>query len=53
MDRLVEGSLRHALRWHEEMLAAAELLRELGVEPRVAQAAAAQLRGLAALPLAE
>ncbi|MCS6867693.1 NAD(P)-dependent oxidoreductase [Thermus sp.] len=53
VDRLVEGSLRHALRRHEEMLAAAELLRELGVEPRVAQAAAAQLRGLAALPLAE
>lgn len=49
VDRLVEGSLRHARRRHEEMLAAAELLLEAGVEPRVARAAAEQLATLADL----
>lgn len=43
LDRLVDGSRRHAARRVEEMEAACELLRELGVEPRVAASAAAQL----------
>jgi 3-hydroxyisobutyrate dehydrogenase-like beta-hydroxyacid dehydrogenase len=47
VERLVVGSRRHAVRRTEEMEAAAELLRELGVEPRVAEAAAAWLRELA------
>lgn len=46
VDRLTEGSRRHAGRRVEEMEAACELLRELGVEPRVAAAAAAQLVAL-------
>jgi 3-hydroxyisobutyrate dehydrogenase-like beta-hydroxyacid dehydrogenase len=46
VDRLVEGSAHHAVRRIAEMEAAAELLRELGVEPRVAQAAADVLRSL-------
>lgn len=47
VDRLLEGSRHHALRRREEMLAAAELLREVGVEPRVAEAAAGQLGDMA------
>jgi 3-hydroxyisobutyrate dehydrogenase-like beta-hydroxyacid dehydrogenase len=47
VDRFVEGSRVHAKRRIEEMEAAAELLRELGVEPRVAEAAAGVLRQLA------
>lgn len=47
VDRLVDGSRRHAVRRVEEMEAAAELLRELGVEPSVADAAADVLRRLA------
>jgi 3-hydroxyisobutyrate dehydrogenase-like beta-hydroxyacid dehydrogenase len=47
VDRLVEGSARHAVRRIAEMEAAAELLRELGVEPHVAQAATDVLRSLA------
>jgi hypothetical protein len=39
LDRLVEGSRKHALRRTEEMQAAAELLRDLQVEPRVSLAA--------------
>jgi 3-hydroxyisobutyrate dehydrogenase-like beta-hydroxyacid dehydrogenase len=39
IDRLVEGTHRHARRRTDEMAAAAEQLRELGVEPRVATAA--------------
>jgi hypothetical protein len=39
LDRLVEGSRKHALRRTEEMQAAAELLRDLRVEPRVSLAA--------------
>ena len=46
VDRLVEGSRQHAVRRVAEMEAAAELLRELGVEPYVAQAATDVLRGL-------
>jgi 3-hydroxyisobutyrate dehydrogenase-like beta-hydroxyacid dehydrogenase len=44
VDRLVEGSNRHAGRRVAEMEAAADLLREHGVEPHVAQAAAEVLR---------
>jgi 3-hydroxyisobutyrate dehydrogenase-like beta-hydroxyacid dehydrogenase len=44
VDRLVGGSKHHAVRRSAEMEAAAELLRELGVEPRLAQAAAGVLR---------
>jgi 3-hydroxyisobutyrate dehydrogenase-like beta-hydroxyacid dehydrogenase len=47
LDRLVEGSRRHAVRRVEEMEAATELLRELGVEPRIAGAAAGVLAELA------
>jgi 3-hydroxyisobutyrate dehydrogenase-like beta-hydroxyacid dehydrogenase len=47
LTRLVEGSSRHAVRRIDEMAAAAELLEELGVEPRVAQAARAWLEELA------
>jgi 3-hydroxyisobutyrate dehydrogenase-like beta-hydroxyacid dehydrogenase len=47
VTRLVEGSSRHAVRRIDEMEAAAELLEELGVEPRVATAARAWLEELA------
>jgi 3-hydroxyisobutyrate dehydrogenase-like beta-hydroxyacid dehydrogenase len=47
VDRLVAGSRRHAARRVHEMRAACELLTELGVEPRVAAAAVAQLEELA------
>jgi 3-hydroxyisobutyrate dehydrogenase-like beta-hydroxyacid dehydrogenase len=47
-DRALEGSRRHAGRRVDEMEAACELLQELGVEPRVAAASAAQLAELAA-----
>jgi 3-hydroxyisobutyrate dehydrogenase-like beta-hydroxyacid dehydrogenase len=46
VDRLVDGSRRHAGRRMDEMDAACELLRELGVEPRIAAGAAAQLAEL-------
>jgi 3-hydroxyisobutyrate dehydrogenase-like beta-hydroxyacid dehydrogenase len=46
VDRLVEGSAQHAVRRIAEMEAATDLLRELGVEPHVAEAAADVLRGL-------
>ncbi len=39
LERLVDGSHRHARRRADEMAAAAEQLRELGVEPRSATAA--------------
>ena len=48
LERLVEGSRRHAVRRLDEMEAARELLLELGVEPRVAAASAAVLAELAA-----
>ena len=47
LERLLEGSRVHATRRVEEMDAAGELLRELGVEPRVTAAAAATLAELA------
>jgi len=46
VDRLVHGSAQHAARRVAEMEAAAELLRELGTPPLVAEAAAEILRGL-------
>lgn len=46
LDRLVDGSRRHAARRVDEMGAACQLLRELGVEPRVAASAASQLATL-------
>lgn len=46
VDRLVEGSRQHAVRRIAEMEAAAELLRELGLEPRVASTAADVLRSV-------
>ena len=48
LERLVEGSRRHAARRLDEMEAARELLLELGVEPRIAAASAAVLAELAA-----
>jgi len=46
VDRLVEGSLRHARRRREEMAAAAAMLRELGLKPHMAQATEAWLADL-------
>ena len=46
LDRLVEGSRTHAARRVDEMEAASALLRELGVEPRIAAASAALLADL-------
>jgi 3-hydroxyisobutyrate dehydrogenase-like beta-hydroxyacid dehydrogenase len=48
LDRLVEGSRRHAVRRLDEMEAARALLLELGVEPRIAAASSAILAELAA-----
>jgi 3-hydroxyisobutyrate dehydrogenase-like beta-hydroxyacid dehydrogenase len=45
--RVVEGSLRHAVRRGAEMAAAAEMLTELGVDPLIATASRDQLAGLA------
>ena len=47
LDRLVGGSRRHASRRVDEMDAACELLRDLGIEPRIASASAALLSELA------
>jgi 3-hydroxyisobutyrate dehydrogenase-like beta-hydroxyacid dehydrogenase len=47
LDRLLEGSKRHAARRVDEMEAAVELLRELGVNPRIASASASLLSDLA------
>lgn len=47
LDRLLEGSRAHAARRVDEMEAAAELLVELGVEPRIALASAELLAELA------
>ena len=41
LERLVEGSRRHAARRVDEMEAARELLLELGIEPRIVGASAA------------
>ncbi len=48
LERALEGSRKHAARRVDEMEAARELLLELGVEPRIAAASAAQLADLAA-----
>ncbi len=48
LDRVVEGSRLHAGRRVEEMRAAADLLRELGLEPDVSLAAQRRLERLAA-----
>lgn len=50
VQRLLDGSRRHAVRRTEEMAAAAAMLEELGVEPRVAAAAEAWLRALSEVP---
>jgi 3-hydroxyisobutyrate dehydrogenase-like beta-hydroxyacid dehydrogenase len=50
VERLLEGSARHAVRRVEEMAAATAMLEELGVEPRVAAASEAWLRSLAERP---
>ena len=47
VDRLLEGSRVHAARRVDELDCAAELLRELGVQPRVTNAARAVLAELA------
>jgi 3-hydroxyisobutyrate dehydrogenase-like beta-hydroxyacid dehydrogenase len=48
LARALEGSRKHAARRVDEMEAARDLLVELGVEPRIASASAAQLAELAA-----
>jgi 3-hydroxyisobutyrate dehydrogenase-like beta-hydroxyacid dehydrogenase len=48
LDRLERGSVQHAVRRTDEMAAAAALLRELGVPPRIATASEQWLRQLAA-----
>lgn len=48
LDRLVTGSHTHAVRRREEMAAAADLLDELGVPPRIAAASRDWLADLAA-----
>ena len=48
LERALEGSRKHAARRVDEMEAARDLLVELGVEPRIASASAAQLHELAA-----
>lgn len=47
LDRLINGSRQHAARRTQEMAAAVELLRELEIEPRIAQAAHDWLQELA------
>jgi 3-hydroxyisobutyrate dehydrogenase-like beta-hydroxyacid dehydrogenase len=46
LDELLEGSRKHARRRADEMAAATEQLRELGLEPRIAAATRDQLAGL-------
>jgi 3-hydroxyisobutyrate dehydrogenase-like beta-hydroxyacid dehydrogenase len=46
VDRLEEGSIRHARRRADEMMAAGALLDELGVPPRIARASQDWLRQL-------
>ncbi|MEU4562853.1 DUF1932 domain-containing protein [Actinoplanes sp. NPDC023936] len=48
LDRLVDGSRKHAVRRREEMAAAAELLGDLGVPARIAGASRDWLADLAA-----
>ena len=47
VDRLEQGSVRHAARRIDEMAAASEQLRRLGVPPRIASASEQWLRQLA------
>jgi 3-hydroxyisobutyrate dehydrogenase-like beta-hydroxyacid dehydrogenase len=47
LDRLLGGSRAHAIRRVDEMEAARDLLLELGIEPRIAEASAELLGGLA------
>jgi hypothetical protein len=47
LDRLEQGSVRHAVRRIDEMAAAGEQLRRLGVPPRVASTSEQSLRQLA------
>jgi 3-hydroxyisobutyrate dehydrogenase-like beta-hydroxyacid dehydrogenase len=47
LERALQGSRKHAARRVDEMEAARDLLVELGVEPRIATASAAQLAELA------
>jgi 3-hydroxyisobutyrate dehydrogenase-like beta-hydroxyacid dehydrogenase len=49
LDRLLEGSRKHAARRVHEMEAARDLVRDLGVEPRIASASVAVLANLADL----
>jgi hypothetical protein len=46
LERLVSGSARHAARRIDEVADAGELLAELGIEPRVTQAAGGWLAQL-------
>lgn len=48
VSRLEQGSVRHARRRADEMAAATELLRQLGVEPRIASASEQWLQQLLA-----
>jgi len=48
VDRLEQGSVQHARRRAEEMAAASDLLRELGIPPRIASASEQWLRELLA-----
>lgn len=50
LDRFLEGSRRHAVRRGDEMRAAAAYLERLGVEPRVATAAAGWFDHLRSVP---
>jgi 3-hydroxyisobutyrate dehydrogenase-like beta-hydroxyacid dehydrogenase len=50
LERLLEGSRRHAARRTDEMEAAQELLLRLGIEPRIAAASAAVLAALTDTP---
>lgn len=47
LRRLVAGTARHAVRRTDEMVHAATLLRQLGIEPLMTDATAATLRGVA------
>jgi 3-hydroxyisobutyrate dehydrogenase-like beta-hydroxyacid dehydrogenase len=47
LQRLIDGSRLHAARRVDEMAAAAGMLEEVGVEPRIASASEAWLRSLA------
>jgi 3-hydroxyisobutyrate dehydrogenase-like beta-hydroxyacid dehydrogenase len=47
LERLLTGSRRHAVRRIDEVDAAADMLRELGIEPHVSRAAGGWLRTLA------